>query len=131
MLELIQTFSDKNSYKVVLANAQNFEKSKYYKREDFCEALSASQSLITDKDAIQANKMFIELIHLGAIRAIITFKVEKKAFELDVFDPQRGFGVMNLFYTLFSNVANISNSPLSFNELIITNMFVSEDILVN
>lgn len=36
---------------------------------------------------ISANKMFIELIHLGAIKANITFKLEKRAVELDVADP--------------------------------------------
>eukprot|EP00347_Sterkiella_histriomuscorum_P017164 403350423 len=102
IVELVETFSDKSAYKLIMANAQSFEKAKYFKREEIC-----------------------------AIKAIITFKVERKAFELDVFDPQRGFGVLNLFYTVFANVANISNSPLSFNELIMTDMFVSEDILVN
>lgn len=69
--------------------------------------------------------MFIELIHLGAIKAIITFKLEKKAFELDISDPSRGFGVLNMFYTVLANVASISNSSLSFSELILTDIFVS------
>ncbi len=54
--------------------------------------------------------MFIELIHLGAIKSIITFKLEKKAVELDISDPGKGFGILNLFYTVFANVASISNS---------------------
>jgi hypothetical protein len=54
--------------------------------------------------------MFIELIHLGAIKANITFKLEKKAVELDVTDPSRGFGFLNLLYTLLSGVASISNT---------------------
>jgi hypothetical protein len=46
-----------------------------------------------------ANKMYIELIHLGAIKAIITFRLA---------DPAKGFGAANLFYTLFAAVASIS-----------------------
>jgi hypothetical protein len=55
-----------------------------------------------------ANKMYIELIHLGAIKAIITFRLEKRAVELDIADPAKGFGAANLFYTLFAAVASIS-----------------------
>jgi hypothetical protein len=75
--------------------------------------------------------MFIELIHLGAIKAIITFKLEKKAVEIDIFDPTRGFGILNLFYSVLANVASISNSNLSFSELIMTDVFVSQDVLIN
>lgn len=75
--------------------------------------------------------MFIELIHLGAIKAIITFKLEKKAVEIDIFDPTRGFGILNLFYSVLANVASISNSNLSFSELVMTDLFVSKDVLMN
>lgn len=75
--------------------------------------------------------MFIELIHLGAIKAIITFKLEKKAVEIDIFDPTRGFGILNLFYSVLANVASISNSNLSFSELVMTDLFVSQDVLMN
>lgn len=116
---------------MILADSESFERAKLMKREDVCEFLNAQKSLIENQENIHANKMFIELIHLGAIKAIITFKLEKKAFELDVFDPSRGFGILNLFYSLIANVASISNSSLSFSELILTDMFVSEDVLVN
>lgn len=36
--------------------------------------------------------MFIELIHLGAIKAIITFRLEKRAVEIDIADPGKAFG---------------------------------------
>ena len=62
------------------------------------------------------------MIHLGAIKAIVTFRLEKKAVELDISDPSRGFGVLNLFYTLIANVASISNTPLTFSELIMTDI---------
>ena len=52
--------------------------------------------------------MFVELIHFGAIKALITFKLEKRAVEFDVADPSRAFGVANLLYTLLAAVASIS-----------------------
>jgi len=75
--------------------------------------------------------MFIEYIHLGAIKANITFSLEKQAVEFDISDPGRGFGILNLLYTLLSGVASISNSPLSFKELIILDVFASQDALVS
>lgn len=81
--------------------------------------------MVKDEQSIHAHKMFIELIHLGAIKAIITFKLEKQAVEIDIFDPTRGFGVLNIFYSVLANVASISNSNLSFSELIMTDLFVS------
>jgi hypothetical protein len=73
--------------------------------------------------------MFIEYIHLGAIKANITFSLEKQAVEFDISDPGRGFGILNLMYTLLSGVASISNSPLSFKELIIQDFFASPDAM--
>ena len=82
-------------------------------REMVCEDLNANEfSLplmdINSRSKVQANKMFIELIHLGAIKALITFKLEKRAVELDVADPAKAFGFVNLLYTLLAAVAAIS-----------------------
>jgi hypothetical protein len=81
------------------------------RREEICpELLATSTNEISDDviSKIQANKMFIELIHLGAIKALITFKLEKKAVEIDVSDPAKAFGFINLLYTLLAAVASIS-----------------------
>ena len=82
-------------------------------REMVCEDLNANEfSLplmdINSRSKVQANKMFIELIHLGAIKALITFKLEKRAVELDVADPAKAFGFVNLLSTLLAAVAAIS-----------------------
>jgi len=69
--------------------------------------------------------MYIEYIHLGAIKINLTFSLEKKAVEFDISDPARGFGVLNVIYTLLSGVASISDSPLSFKELILLDVFAS------
>ena len=50
-------------------------------------------------------------------------RLEKKAVEFDISDPGRGFGVFDVIYSLVSNVASITNSPLSFKELMLVNVF--------
>lgn len=67
----------------------------------------------------------MELIHLGAIKAIITFKLEKKAFEIDLSNPKKGFGILMVFYNLLSGIASISNSNFVFKELVMLNTFAS------
>lgn len=69
--------------------------------------------------------MFIELIHLGAIKAVITFKLEKRAVELDVADPAKAFGFVNLLYTLLAAVASISQTPITFKELVLIDTFAT------
>lgn len=64
------------------------------------------------------------------IKAIITLRIEKKAVEFDISDPGRGFGVFDVFYTLISGVAAITNSPLTFKELVLVNVFQSQKFLI-
>lgn len=69
--------------------------------------------------------MFMKYIHLGAIKANVTFRLEKRAVEIDITNPQKGFGVLNVLYTFLSGIASFSNSPLMFKELIILDTFTS------
>jgi len=61
---------------------------------------------------------------------ILTFKFEKKAFELKIDDPSQGFGLFNIVYILFTSVTNISDSPLAFKEIAITHLFTSKENLI-
>lgn len=65
------------------------------------------------------------MMHLGAIKVNVTVRLEKQAVELDITDPVRGFGMVNVFYTLVQGVASITNSPLYFNELLLEGVFAS------
>jgi hypothetical protein len=57
--------------------------------------------------------MFMEYIHLSAIRCIVTFKFEKEELEFDISDPgKRKVKGMNLIEGLMNTVACISGSPL-------------------
>jgi hypothetical protein len=62
------------------------------------------------------------------MKIVVTFKLEKK--ELD-FDPSKGFGALNLVYSVLAGALTISDSPLKFNELILTHIFSSQSNLTN
>jgi hypothetical protein len=52
----------------------------------------------------------MEFIQLAAIKVFITFRLEKKAFQFDISDPRKGFGVTNLLYSFGATAASITNS---------------------
>lgn len=84
MNELSKLFSNSPARKST--RAHSFELAKTQKLWQVCPELSGIEPEIEQRP-VQANKVFIELIHLGAIKAIITFKLEKRAVELDFDDP--------------------------------------------
>jgi vacuolar protein sorting-associated protein 13A/C len=67
-------------------------------------------------------KAFFEYVHLSAIKIIVSFKTTKKRVEVQI-DPRRGFGLLTVVRNVFGTVANISESPLYFKELILTQSF--------
>lgn len=73
----------------------------------------------------------MEFIHLGAIRAIITLRMERTAFELDITNPGRAFGIVNILYNFVASAASISNSTLNFKELILLDTFISQEQLIS
>jgi hypothetical protein len=62
---------------------------------------------------------------MGAIKVIVSLRFERVAFELKIDDPKKGFGLGSIVYTLFTSVATISDSPITFKELIIMHTFTS------
>jgi vacuolar protein sorting-associated protein 13A/C len=68
------------------------------------------------------------MIHLGAIKINITLRFEKRALNFDI---NQGFGALTIVYTLVTTIANMSDAPLSFKELLITNIFQSQASLIN
>lgn len=84
---------------------------------------------MTDFTNFSQNKVFFESIILGAIKIIITLHIEKQAFEINIADPKGGFGVFGLLQSVFSTLANISDSPLRFKEVVFMNIFESQATL--
>ena len=60
------------------------------------------------------------------MKIVVTFKLEKSEIN---FDPRMGFGALNLIYSVLAGALTISDSPLKFNELILTHIFSSRNNL--
>ena len=114
--------------KIIRASQESFEKGKEQGREVVARGLGTDVSEGTNR--VTGKKIGMELVHFGAVKVYITFRLEKKVVEFDVSDPLGGFGALDLFYTLFAGVASISNSPLNFKELVLIDRFVEPEVLV-
>lgn len=94
------------------------------RRDEVCESLKADLPELK-LSASQSNekKIFFEYINLGAIKIKITMRFEKKALELGT--VRQGLGIANVLQIVFTTVATISDSPLTFKELIIVNTYTT------
>lgn len=84
--------------------------------------------MLPDLQNIKTNKMFFKLIDFGTIKINTTFRVEKKALN---FDLDKGFGALTILTTVLSSFANISDAPLKFKALVITNVFDTQENIQN
>ena len=96
---------------------------KEFRKEDVWEELNTAFPKPPELSEINTDKLYFKLVHIGAIRINITLKFEKRALN---FDLNQGFGALTIVYTLATSIANVSDAPLSFKELLITNIFQSQ-----
>lgn len=110
------------------ATTENLEDGKEFRKEEVCLELETANPTPPDLSTINTDKLYFNMINLGAIKINVTLRFEKRALN---FDMNKGFGALTILYTLFTSVANISDAPLSFSELIITNIFQSQATLTS
>ena len=129
---VFQTFEDEYlSAQIIKEKNDSIEESKesssYTKREIICPNLESSVPTLTNIEHLSAERKFFEFVNIGAIKISLTLKFEHKKLKLEM---DKGFGIQSFGYTLISNIANVSNSPLKFSELIITNVYAPPGELI-
>jgi hypothetical protein len=67
-------------------------------------------------------KVYVSVLRLYAIKLLISFKVPQKRLDLKL-NPLQGFGIASSAKTLLSSFANITDSSISFTEIIVTDSF--------
>jgi hypothetical protein len=97
-------------------------------KEEVCEELVAKTPDTPDLKSIKTDRLYFRMIHLSPIKITLTFRFEKKALN---FDFSRGFGALTVVYTLATSIANISDAPLSYKELMIENVFTTQEELTD
>jgi hypothetical protein len=107
---------------------QAFEEEKMLSADAYCEKLSSKSPSILGED-LQAERQYFEFVNIGAIRIILTLRFEHKNLDLNI--TKKGGGIVSIGYTLFSNIASMSDSPLNFKELVLTHTYTSPENLVD
>ena len=87
-----------------------------------CASLDASPCRLSINSAGSATKTYFKLVHLCAIKILVTFKLSNKSVEINI-DPREGFGLMQLFGAIGGAFVSISDSPLYFKEVFIQESF--------
>lgn len=87
-----------------------------------CPGLDPSPIKLSKNITNPSNKSYIKLLHLCAVKIIISFKPSKKDPKHKI-DPREGSGQLNLLSTIGNSFINISNSPLYFKEIFIHESF--------
>eukprot|EP00344_Euplotes_crassus_P011103 CAMPEP_0197018198 /NCGR_PEP_ID=MMETSP1380-20130617/79966_1 /TAXON_ID=5936 /ORGANISM="Euplotes crassus, Strain CT5" /LENGTH=753 /DNA_ID=CAMNT_0042445389 /DNA_START=109 /DNA_END=2369 /DNA_ORIENTATION=- len=98
-----------------------------FKKEEICLELATASPEPPELSSINTDKLYFNMIHLGAIKIRISLRFEKRSLN---FDLNKGFGVMTILYTVATTIATVSDAPLSFKELVITNIFQSQAALI-
>jgi hypothetical protein len=99
-----------------------------FKKEHVCIELDTSAPLPPELSAINTDKLYFNMIHLGAIKINVSLRFEKQMLNFDI---NKGFGALTILYTIATSVATVSDAPLSFKELVITNIFQSQNALIS
>lgn len=99
-----------------------------HKKNVICEGLDSSTPTIINESDLKAQKQYFEFVNIGAIKILLTLRFEHKFLDLNM--KKNGGGVFSIGYTVFSNVANMSDSPLKFKELIITHTYAPPSTLI-
>jgi hypothetical protein len=127
-LKTMNSINSEGLQKFDRSTTENYEEVKEFRKEEVCVELDTSNPVAPDLSTINTDKLYFSMINLGAIKINVTLRFEKRALN---FDMNKGFGALTILYTLFTSVANISDAPLSFSELIITNIFQSQATLTS
>ena len=87
--------------------------------EDVCPELKANPPEPSEEDKNTSSKVYFRLISIGAMKIVITLRIEKRALN---FDLSRGFGAITVLESLFTSLLNISDAPLTFKSLLFENV---------
>ncbi len=74
---------------------------------------------------IGGDRLFIEFLNLAAIKIRLTLRLEKTAV-----DPTGPLAVVEVLYSVLATITNISDAPIYFRELVLTNNFTAPNALV-
>ena len=93
-----------------------------YDRLKLCPLLDASVPSISDKDYVQEQKTYFQLINIGALKITVTIRLDQTELDMSI---KQGFGLYSIGYNVISRIARITDSKLTFPELTMTHIFSS------
>eukprot|EP00826_Nyctotherus_ovalis_P008669 TRINITY_DN1224_c1_g2_i2.p1 TRINITY_DN1224_c1_g2~~TRINITY_DN1224_c1_g2_i2.p1 ORF type:complete len:317 (-),score=86.46 TRINITY_DN1224_c1_g2_i2:640-1590(-) len=90
----------------------------FYLPQDVFPELNPCEPKEPQSDLLGKNKIFIELLHLAAIKLRLSLRLEKKAV-----DPTGPLAPVEVLYSVVVALSTISDAPIYFTELIMQNTY--------
>lgn len=122
-IELMDLFSGKVDGEV-LSSEIEYVRTMAESRDVTCPALDASNGVKIDQKSLKFEKISFGVIELGTIKALLTFRLQKKAFSFNLMNPRASGGTSNSAF--LSQFASINNAELRLNELLFIESFISQ-----
>lgn len=99
-----------------------------FKKHNNCDEINPCLPEPPELSAVNTDKLYFKFIQLGAIKINLTLKFEKKTLK---FDTNQGFGALTILYSLGTSIASISDAPLKFKMLVVSDVFRSKDSMID
>lgn len=115
---IFETFRPESLSIKQIENAQ--KQIEYVKPQDVFKLMDPSPPKKPEIIASGGNKIFIEFLHLAAIKLRVSLRLKKMAV-----DPTGPLIVLEVLYSVVATLGNISDAPIYFTELIMKNVFSS------
>ena len=83
-----------------------------------CASYSSESPSPPDSQIVGNKKVFLEFLHLAAMKIRVTLRLEKVAV-----DPANFLVILEVLYSVVATISNISDAPIYFKELLLQNLF--------
>ena len=84
--------------------------------QEITEHLDTKEPTLSFDPHNTSTKVYIKELIISRIKVRISFKMGKKALEVSL-NPTKGFGGLQMIFNLFGSLADISDTPLKYNEI--------------
>lgn len=126
LLKVVNSIAEAFKPAVKLMQDQKEQKViEYYPPHTVFPSLDPSEPKEPQQDVVSKNKIFIEYLHLAAVKIRLSLRLEKTAV-----DPTGPLAVLEVLYSVLATLSNISDAPIYFSELIMKNAYTPSNSLM-
>jgi hypothetical protein len=132
ILNVLHLFEEENQSLLLIKQHASAGDTKEKLRHEHCRQVDATRLCFDATQVLRVNKISCGVIMLGTIKTLINLQVDKKSrIDRDIVTSSAAVnGALYVLAPLLQNFANMSNTRIRFNEMVILEAYISQDMLV-